>query len=348
MNLLAMSRQLYRIMWCFSRRNMSTIYLQQHGTEVSKDGGRLLIKTVDGVTKSIPVSYADCLVVMASVQITHAAIMEILNNGGSIIYTQNDGSIAGELGTKLGRPRSLVRQLKCYMDLHKRQYLASRFVKSKLQAERNFLSVKYKQHKTAVIKNAISKLSALIKIVSEEKCIEKLMGIEGIAAKTYFDTFSILLEGSGYTWYGRRRRPAPDCVNAMLSFGYSLLEKDIRRIISAAVLAKSIGFLHELDYRKDSLVYDVMEMFRVNVIDRFVFRCIGLKIIAADDFMFDNGRCFFKEEAKKKFVLAYEQYISERADASAASILKQIETEVRVLSKEMKQLLDKEENLILQ
>lgn len=83
---------------------MSTIYLNQHGTEVTKDGGKIVIKTKDGKVQQIPSSYADCFVVMASVQITHAVIMEVLGSGGSIVYLAKDGSIAGELGSKLGRP----------------------------------------------------------------------------------------------------------------------------------------------------------------------------------------------------------------------------------------------------
>ena len=177
---------------------MSTIYLNQHGTEITKDGGKIVITTRDGKAKQIPSSYADCFVVMASVQITHAVIMEVLESGGSIVYLARDGSIAGELGSKLGRPRNLVRQLACYMDPVKRQHMASIFIKKKLQAERNFLSTKFKSVKSGALKAAISKISGLIKIAGPKRTVETLMGIEGIGAKTYFDAFSLLLDGSGF------------------------------------------------------------------------------------------------------------------------------------------------------
>ena len=177
---------------------MSTIYLNQHGTEVTKDGGRILIKTRDGKVQQIPSSYADCFVVMAVVQITHGVIMEILGNGGSIIYLAKDGSIAGELGSKLSRPRNLVRQLACYMDPVKRQHMASMFVKRKLETERNFLSTKYKSHKKQELKAAISKISGLIKIAEPKRAVETLMGREGIGAKTYFDAFAFSREASAY------------------------------------------------------------------------------------------------------------------------------------------------------
>lgn len=123
---------------------MSDIYLNQHGIEVSKDGGRLAIKSKDGQVKYVPLSYADCLIVTASVQITYAAIMAVLANKGSIIYIDNNGDIAGELGMKMGKSRQLVRQLQCYSDVSKRQEIAADIVKKKILAQRNILSVKNK------------------------------------------------------------------------------------------------------------------------------------------------------------------------------------------------------------
>ena len=317
---------------------MSTIYLNQHGTEVTKDGGRILIKTRDGKVQQIPSSYADCFVVMAVVQITHGVIMEILGNGGSIIYLAKDGSIAGELGSKLGRPRNLVRQLACYMDPVKRQHMASIFIKKKLQAERNFLSTKYKSIKNESLKAAISKISRLVKIAEPKRTVETLMGIEGIGAKTYFDAFSLLLAGNGFEWSGRKRRPASDPVNAMLNFGYALLEKDVRRVLAARGLSISIGFIHELDYRKDSLVYDVMEIFRTTVVDRFIFRCIGLGVIRPEDFYMEEGRCIFNEAAKKKFIASYEEYAEAREEDAGMCLIRQIELEVRNIEKELREL----------
>ena len=221
---------------------MSDIYLNQHGIEVSKDGGRLIIKSKDGQVKCLPLSYADCLIVTASVQITYAAIMAVLANKGSIIYIDNNGDIAGELGMKMGKSRQLVRQLQCYSDVSKRQEFAADIVKKKILAQRNILSVKNKSLQNSAIKSIIAKLSALAKMAVGSKSIEKLMGIEGVAAKAYFDTFAILLSGSAFKWNGRHKRPATDPVNAMLSFGYSMLEKDVRRAVATAGLASSIGF----------------------------------------------------------------------------------------------------------
>ena len=316
---------------------MSDIYLNQHGIEVSKDGGRLIIKSKDGQVKCLPLSYADCLIVTASVQITYAAIMAVLANKGSIIYIDNNGDIAGELGMKMGKSRQLVRQLQCYSDVSKRQKIAADIVKKKILAQRNILSVKNKSLQNSAIKSVIGKLSALAKLAVGSKSIEKLMGIEGVAAKAYFDTFAILLSGGAFKWNGRHKRPATDPVNAMLSFGYSMLEKDVRRAISTAGLASSIGFLHELNYRKDSLVYDLMEVFRPTIIDKLVLRCISLKIFTESDFIISDGKCLFEEDAKKRFIAEYENYVGQEDDMDMSN-RKQIVLEAKGLVKKMRDL----------
>ena len=317
---------------------MSDIYLNQHGIEVSKDGGRLTIKSKDGQVKYLPLSYADCLIVTASVQITYAAIMAVLANKGSIIYIYNNGDIAGELGQKMGKSRQLVRQLQCYSDVSKRQEIAADFVKKKILAQRNILSIKNKSLQNSAIKSVIGKLSALAKLAEGSKSIEKLMGIEGVAAKAYFDTFAILLSSSAFKWDGRHKRPATDPVNAMLSFGYSMLEKDVRRAIATAGLASAIGFLHELNYRKDSLVYDLMEIFRPTIIDKLVLRCISLKMFAESDFVISDGKCLFEEDAKKRFIAEYENYVGQDDDDIEMSKRKLIILEAKGLVNKMRHL----------
>lgn len=317
---------------------MSDIYLNQHGIEVSKDGGRLAIKSKDGQVKYVPLSYADCLIVTASVQITYAAIMAVLANKGSIIYIDNNGDIAGELGMKMGKSRQLVRQLQCYSDVSERQEIAADIVKKKILAQRNIISIKNKSLQNSAIKSVIGKLSALAKLAEGSKSIEKLMGIEGVAAKAYFDTFAILLSGGQFKWNGRHKRPATDPVNAMLSFGYSMLEKDVRRAIATAGLASSIGFLHELNYRKDSLVYDLMEVFRPTIIDKLVLRCISLKIFSESDFIISDGKCLFEEDAKKRFIAEYENYVGQDDDDIEMNKRKQIILEAKGLVKKMRYL----------
>lgn len=308
---------------------MSNIYLTRYGAVVNKSGGKIVVTNKDGSKINFPSSYVESLVIMANAKVTCEAIMEILHNGGSIIYLNKDGSIAGEMCGQKNKSRILVRQLKCYMDNNIRQQLANRYINKKITAQRTLIAEKNKKLKNPFIGYSISRLDTLEKNALNCTSIDEIMGVEGAASAIYFGDFDVFLKKSEFTWHGRIKRPAVDPVNSMLSFGYSLLEKDVRREISIAGLAPAIGFLHALDYRKDSLVYDVMECFRT-MIDQFVFRCIGLKMIKPDDFSINQGKCFLTDDARRNFIKYYEDYIGALDD--------EMETKRSMITKEIKWL----------
>ena len=317
---------------------MSTIYLTQYGTEVAKDGGRLCIKTLEGDVKYVPVSYAKCLVIMSQTQITYAAIIEILKNGGSIVYIDNTGNIIGEIGRSDLNKRLMIKQLAVYLNEEKRIDVAKRFVYEKIVAQRDIINVKNKTVSNEILVKAAKKLHSLARVVPNQTTINKLMGIEGLASKTYFDVFGILYNDNCFKWNGRSRRPANDPMNAMLNFGYSLLEKDVRRSLATKGLEVSIGYLHSLDLRKDSLIFDVMEKFRPLIVDRFVMRCISWKMFSDSDFEIIEGRCLFNEKARNKFIAEYEKYVGSYDDDLGNTLRGKISDETNTLEQILRNL----------
>lgn len=51
-------------------------------------------------------------------------------------------------------------------------------------------------------------------------------------------------------------------VNALLNYGYAIVEADVRRAINSVGLDPCVGYLHELAGSKQPLVYDVQEQYR--------------------------------------------------------------------------------------
>jgi len=51
-------------------------------------------------------------------------------------------------------------------------------------------------------------------------------------------------------------------INALLNYGYAILESEIRKMINSIGLDYSIGFLHEVNQSRTPLVYDIQELFR--------------------------------------------------------------------------------------
>ena len=151
-------------------------------------------------------------------------------------------------------------------------------------------------------------MQALLKRVERTKKVDTLRGIEGLASRTYFSVLGYVLS-EPWEFSGRRRHPSPDPVNAILSYGYSFLEREVRACLLTAGLDVRIGVLHSTNNRKDSLVYDVMDIFRQDIIDRFVLKLLNRHMILPEDFDLSQRGCFLSKETNKKWVELYEDYM---------------------------------------
>ena len=62
------------------------------------------------------------------------------------------------------------------------------------------------------------------------------------------------------------------------------------------------GFLHSDLYGRTSLVFDVMEEFRQQIVDRSILKIINLGQIEKDDFEIKDGFVFIRDECRKLLV----------------------------------------------
>lgn len=114
--------------------------------------------------------------------------------------------------------------------------------------------------------------------------LEVLRGLEGAGAASYFGALRGMIApvwrfGPRVAW------PAPDPVNAMLSFGYSLLRANGLAMVCAEGLNPQIGFLHADGHGHAALVSDLMEPFRAPVVDALVMELISRRRLKPDDFV---------------------------------------------------------------
>ncbi|MDO4178151.1 MAG: CRISPR-associated endonuclease Cas1 [Phascolarctobacterium sp.] len=296
---------------------MTTIYMTEHGVHVNKEGGTIAFKKKDGNATCLPSDYVSVLVVMANVQISHAVIVEVLRNNGRIVYLDKYGKIMGALDNRHVSGRNLLTQLDAYRDADRRLEIAKYILKEKISDEIKFLSYLNKRFKNEEITQVIGKLNIFKNKCDAQTDIASLMGIEGICAKNYFGCFQYIIKHKDFVWTGRKKHPPKDTVNALLSYTYVLVEKDVRAALAETELALDIGYLHAADCRKDSLVYDILELFRAGVADKFVLRCINLRIANAGDFTCEEEGCLMSRVFLKKFVAAYEDYVGDFNDSDS-------------------------------
>lgn len=144
-------------------------------------------------------------------------------------------------------------------------------------------------------------------MLADATSIEEIMGHEGAATREYFSAWRDYLPRDwGFT--ARQRRPPPDPVNAMLSFGYTLLASEAVAALGAAGLDPAVGFLHQARWGRPNLALDLMEEFRPVIVDAVILRCLATGIVRTEDFITqpDLG-CRMNPRSRHAFLAAYER-----------------------------------------
>ena len=157
----------------------------------------------------------------------------------------------------------------------------------------------------AKLKAVCAQLHELLPPVAEETSLDSLRGLEGIGASAYFGVFDDLILGNKSVFYfhSRSRRPPMDCLNAALSFAYSLLSHDCAAALESVGLDAYVGFLHRDRPGRSSLALDLMEELRPCIADRFVLTLVNNRILSEKDFVQqDNGAVFLNDAGRKQFL----------------------------------------------
>ena len=134
---------------------------------------------------------------------------------------------------------------------------------------------------------------------------DQIRGIEGAAAKSYFDGFAAMIRTGDriFSFEGRSRRPPGNCCNAMLSFAYALLQNECIQALESVGLDPFVGVLHGVRPGKPALALDIMEELRPLIADRFVVNLINRQMADAAWFIYtpDNG-VLLNDDGRKSFL----------------------------------------------
>lgn len=159
------------------------------------------------------------------------------------------------------------------------------------------------------------KLSIALSSARQSSSMDKLRGVEGLAAKDYFYAFDdlVLRNKDDFFFTGRSRRPPLDRLNALLSFCYSILTNDCIAALQGVGLDPYVGFMHTDRPGRASLALDLVEEFRPVLADRFVLTLVNTGAVKPDDFEIrENGGVFLSDSGRKKVLSAWQKKKSEQ------------------------------------
>jgi len=294
------------------KKLLNTLYITQSDVYLSLDGDNIVLLKEQETLARLPLHNLESIVTFGYTGASPALMGYCAERNISIVFfTMNGRFLARVIGESRGN-----------VVLRKKQYAVSEDEVLSAKIARNYLVGKIYNHKwiiermtrdyplridIAQYKSISQQLSAIIIEVRSCEDLERLRGLEGQAAGSYFKLFDsmILQQKEDFYFHSRSRRPPMDNVNAMLSFAYSLLANDVASALEGVGLDAYVGFLHRDRPGRASLALDVMEELRGVFADKFVLGLINKKVVSNDDFLKkENGAVIMKEEARKKFLAA--------------------------------------------
>ncbi len=162
--------------------------------------------------------------------------------------------------------------------------------------------MRYYNSRDVDLANNINNIEKYLEEMNNCNNIEQLMAYEGNARDIYYSAFSKILKNPNFSFKVRTRRPPRDKINALISFGNSVLYTVVLGEVYNTFLDPRIGFLHTTNSRRFSLNLDIADIFKPIIVDRVIFTLINRKMITEKDFISELGGIVMKENARKAFI----------------------------------------------
>ena len=305
---------------------MNPLLITGFGTSINVDKRKLIItnKLKDTRLEFYPhkINHDGIIIDGHTGNITFEAMRWLMKHNINLTLLNWNGQLLANVMPEQPKSGKLrIKQYQKYLDGTDRFEIALKIVQTKVEQSLNLLeelSKFYESVDFAKIRKAAEKedlfLLGIMKNIQNQnisKSIKQLMTYEGIIAGIYLENLTAIFHQlyPEFNFTGRKNKSnsrnynSSDEINALLNYGYAILESEVRKGINSVGLDYSIGFLHEINQSRTSLVYDVQELFRW-LIDVSVIQLLEEKKIKKSDFIItENYHTRLGEDAAKLYSL---------------------------------------------
>jgi len=274
------------------------LLIDTYGTRIGASGERIVLSFPKiKEKKEYPIRRIDKIAILRPASLTTHAVQLALEHDVDIVYL-------GAFGKPIGRffssePKGLASLRKAQLEVssspEKSFRLAQALVKGKCAnqiSHMRLLGYQHKQDFSKELLQAQTMLDSIDILPVSDKSKEQLLGIEGYIADRYFSCLRRLSKFPGRIPQGR------DKYNSMLNYGYGILYNEVERMCLYVGLDPYLGLYHSERYGKPALVLDLVEEFRVPIVDMAIFPLFISRDV--------NKRKLFEKVGKNQYQLSAE------------------------------------------
>lgn len=286
------------------RRMGSTKYIFSMGELNRKDNSLVFRK--DGKNVYIPIENTKEIYCMNEVSI-NSKLLDFLSQNHVIVHFFN--YYEGYSGTFYPKDqymsgKLLIKQVKKFEQ--DRMEIARAIVKG-IGINIYEVLYHYYKHDKKEVKTNIDWIKKEFYIAVEHaESIKELMAVEGELWIHFYNSFQYFLP-EDFVMNKRVKRPPDNPINAMISFGNTLLYTKTISAIFRTHLDQRISFLHEPSEGRFSLSLDISEVFKPVIVYRTIFDLVNnRKIQVIKHFDKKVNYCILNEDGRKIFIEAFE------------------------------------------
>jgi CRISP-associated protein Cas1 len=292
-------------------RLAKTLYVNGHRTKIGLQKGALILSDPDKGKSRVPITAIDGLILLGNSQMTTQAFAECISRGVRVASLSRGGKLRFTVGGPTsGNVYLRISQMRASESTEHSLDIARACVGGKVLNARKLVQrwswdspreVKWTFTETVEI------LTDRIHEIGSASSMDRLRGLEGDAARRYFQAMRAALWQTGWVFGTRTRRPPRDPVNSLLSFTYALLISETVGALESVGLDPQIGFLHGIRPGRPSLALDLVEEFRPSVADRMVVGALRRRQFDDSDFVYTpGGACYLSDQGRSRLLRMWE------------------------------------------
>lgn len=175
---------------------MANLYLTEQNSVLRKSGDRLIVQKDEEILLDVQCHKIDAVLIFGNVQVTTQAVHELFQHGIEMAILTRTGKLIGQITSPTTKNITLrIKQFKKYEDKNFRLLLSKEIVAAKIKNSLNLIRLFSYNHAELTYESEINTLKVRLSDVKEATQIDQLFGLEGNAAKAYFDAFGRMLLG---------------------------------------------------------------------------------------------------------------------------------------------------------
>lgn len=285
------------------------VVLQKEGIRVGVRGQSVRITDKEGqVVRDLPLANIESLAVLGGVQVSTQALTVFAEHEVPVAFMSSAGRLVAMMDP-LGPTSAAVRaaQVRVLDRPEKALELARAITVAKIANQRTLLM----RNHVGLSPRIAADLQECVNSAERAATMDELRGHEGNAAAIYFANFAGLFKqgvseiAARFVSNGRQRRPPPDPINGVLSFGYSMLANECTAACRLASLEPTLGALHATRPGRPALALDLMEPFRPLIADSVAVSAFNRGELAEGHFLNTAAGCALTDSGRKGFFSAY-------------------------------------------